>query len=106
VSGSRSWLHQDIQSSVVDLADFAKPALTIIDAYRILVRNGPTGGSLADVEVKKTLIAGTDPVAVDAYTAKTFWNMDNLKLRYLRLATERGLGNMNFEKVSTRIVTA
>ncbi len=103
VSGPRYWLHQDIHTSVVDLAEFARPALTIIDAYRILVRNGPTGGSLSDVELKKTLIAGTDPVAVDAYAAKAFWHLDSLP--YLQIAQERGLGKMEFEKVRNKFVT-
>ena len=52
----------------MDLADFMRPTLTIIDAYRVLMRNGPTGGSVADVALKKTLVAGTDPVAIDAAT--------------------------------------
>jgi len=105
VGGPRVWLHQDIHMSVVDLAEFARPALTIVDAYRILVRNGPTGGSLSDVEVKKTLIAGTDPVALDAYAAKTYWNIDYRTLKYLKIANDRGMGNMNFEQVRTRALT-
>ena len=105
VGGARVWLHQDIHGSVVDLAEFVRPMLTIIDAYRVLVRNGPTGGSLADVELKKTLIAGTDPVAVDAYAAKTFWGLDYRMLKYLRMAEDRGLGKMNFEEVRTRVLT-
>lgn len=101
VGGSRDWLHQDIHTSVVDLADFARPALTLLDAFRVLIRNGPNGGSLDDVEVKKTLIAGTDPVAVDAYAAKAYWNLDGRSLPYLRFASDRGLGRMDFENVRT-----
>jgi uncharacterized protein (DUF362 family) len=105
VGGSRNWLHQDIHRSVVDLADFARPALTIIDAYRILVRNGPTGGSLSDVAVTKTLIAATDPVAADSYAAQAFWKLDSSSLPFLKIATDRGLGNKNFAKVRTRFMS-
>jgi len=105
VGGPRVWLHQDIHTSVVDLAEFARPTLTIIDAYRVLMRNGPTGGSLSDVEAKKTLIAGTDPVALDAYAVKTFWNVDPRTLRYLKIAEDRGLGKMNLEQVRLQKVT-
>jgi uncharacterized protein (DUF362 family) len=104
LGGPRNWLHQDIHSSVVDLAEFARPTLTIIDAYRVLMQNGPTGGSLADVAFKKTLIAGTDPVAVDAYAAKEYWGLDYRTLPYLKIANDRGLGNMNFEQVRTRVI--
>jgi len=105
VGGPRVWLHQDIHTSVVDLAEFVQPALTIIDAYRVLVSNGPTGGSLLDVQEKKTLIAGTDPVAVDAYAAKAYWNLDARNLRYLQIAQDRGLGRLDFEKVRTSTVS-
>jgi len=104
VSGPRNRLHQDIHTSVVDLAEVARPVLTLIDAYRILVRNGPTGGSLADVEFKKTLIASTDPVAADACAAKTYWNFEANALLYLRIAQERGLGRMDFENVRTTVI--
>jgi len=67
LGGPRHQLHQKIHQSLVDLADFVRPTLTIIDCYRVLVRNGPTGGNLDDVALKKTLAAGTDPVALDAY---------------------------------------
>ncbi|MFO7987223.1 MAG: DUF362 domain-containing protein [Desulfatiglandaceae bacterium] len=41
VGGSRSSLHQDIHQSIVDLALFFKPTVTLIDATRIMTRNGP-----------------------------------------------------------------
>jgi len=104
IGGKRSQLHQYIHESIVDLASFMRPTLTILDAYRVLFRNGPTGGNLADVKVKKTLIAGTDPVAIDAYAAKTYWNLDYNRLRFLQLAQERGLGQTNFDLVRTQIV--
>lgn len=105
LGGQRNRLHQRIHESIADLAEFMHPTLTIIDAYRILVRNGPTGGNLKDVAVKKTLIAGTDPVALDAYAAKAYWDLDYRRLSFLKLAHDRGIGNMNFENVRTKVVT-
>jgi hypothetical protein len=32
--------------------------------------------NLEDVSLKKTLVAGTDPVTLDAYVAKAYWNLD------------------------------
>ena len=105
LGGQRNQLHQKIHESLVDLADFVRPTLTIIDCYRILVRNGPTGGNLEDVLLKKTLVAGTDPVALDAYVAKAYWNMEVDALPYLKMAASRGLGTYQFEKVRTRVKT-
>jgi uncharacterized protein (DUF362 family) len=101
LGGARHRLHQRIHESLVDLAAFMRPTLTLIDGYRVLLRNGPGGGNLQDVSLKKTLIAGTDPVALDAYVAQAYWNLDWRTLRYLKLATDRHLGNMNFEQVRT-----
>jgi uncharacterized protein (DUF362 family) len=105
LGGQRQRLHQRIDESIVDLAAFMRPTLTIIDAYRVLVRNGPTGGNLEDVALKKTLIAGTDPVALDACAARTCLNMDGRMLGYLRLAAARGLGTLSLENVRTEVAT-
>ena len=105
LGGPRHQLHQKIHESLVDLADFVRPTLTIVDCYRILARNGPTGGNLQDVILKKTLVAGTDPVALDAYVAKAYWNLEVSSLPYLKMAANRGLGTYEFEKVRTQIKT-
>ncbi len=105
LGGPRQRLHQRIHESLADLADFMRPTLTLIDAFRVLVRNGPGGGNLADVALQRTLIAGTDPVALDAYAAKAWWDLDWRTLRYLQLAAGRGLGTADFGAVPTRFVT-
>jgi hypothetical protein len=51
-------------------------------------------------------VAGTDPVALDAYVAKAYWDLDPSQLRYLKLAQDRGLGKLDFAKVRTEVVTA
>lgn len=105
LGGQRQRLHQRIHESLADLAAFMRPTLTIIDAYRVLLRNGPGGGNLEDVTLKKTLIAGTDPVALDAYAAKAYWNLGVDDLLYLQLASKRGLGTTNFEILRTCAVS-
>jgi len=82
-----------------------RPTLTLIDAFRVLLRNGPSGGNLADVALKKTLIAGTDPVVLDAYAAKAYWDLDWQTLPYLKLANDRHLGSLSFETARSRFVT-
>ena len=72
VGGRRHALHQDIHQTVVDLAQFFKPEVTLVDAIRILERNGPVGGSPKDVAVKNTLILSDDPVAADTRAAALF----------------------------------
>ncbi len=105
LGGQRNQLHQQIHQSLVDLAAFVRPTLTLIDCYRVLLRNGPTGGNLEDVAVRKTLVAGTDPVALDAYVAKAYWNLEAKDLPYLELAEKRGLGKVAFETLRSKAGT-
>ncbi|HEY1254154.1 MAG TPA: DUF362 domain-containing protein [Terracidiphilus sp.] len=103
LGGERNRLHQQIHQSLVDLANFMLPTLTVMDCYRILLRNGPTGGNLEDVATKKTLVAGTDPVAIDAYVAKAYWNLDPAQMPYLAMAAARGLGVVEFETLQVKV---
>jgi len=103
LGGQRNRLHQQIHQSLADLAGFMLPTLTLLDCYRVLVRNGPTGGNPEDVILKKTLIAGTDPVAIDAYAAKAYWNLDAGQLPYLEIAAARGLGTTDFASLNVKV---
>jgi uncharacterized protein (DUF362 family) len=102
LGGERNRLHQQIHQSLVDLANFMLPTLTLMDCYRVLLRNGPTGGNLEDVAVKKTMVAGTDPVAIDAYVAKAYWDLDAEHLPYLQMAAARGLGTLDFGSLAVK----
>jgi len=99
IGGARNQLHQKIDEAMVDLAAFFKPTLTVLDAYRILVANGPQGGRLSDTKLVKTVVAGRDPVAVDAMGA-SFFEIQPRELLYLRIAQERGLGTHELEKLT------
>jgi uncharacterized protein (DUF362 family) len=98
MGGSRSQMHIDFDQKIVDLNTLVKPHLVILDAHRILIRNGPTGGSLSDVREIKTLIAGTNQVTVDAYGA-TLFDLKPADLPYLVKAKERGLGEIDLQKI-------
>jgi uncharacterized protein (DUF362 family) len=103
LGGQRNRLHQQIHQSLADLASFMLPTVTLLDGYRILLRNGPTGGNPEDVALKKTMVAGTDPVALDAWVAKAWWNLDPEHLPYLQMAANRGLGTVDFESLPVKI---
>ena len=98
LGGARNQLHQKIDEAVVDLAAFFKPQLTVLDAYRILTRNGPQGGRTSDVKLQKTVVASIDPVAVETVAAG-FFDLRPEELAYLGIALKRGLGQTNLEKL-------
>jgi uncharacterized protein (DUF362 family) len=103
VGGSRYSLHQDIHQSIVDLAQFFKPTVTLIDAIRIMTRNGPSGGSTSYVQEKNTLILSNDPVAADAKAALLF-NRTPKHLGFIHLAQEQGLGTYDLQKLDQKKV--
>ena len=96
IGGSRSKLHQKIDQSIVDLAKFARPTLVVADGYRVLMRNGPVGGSLNDVKEYHTVVAGIDQVAVDAYCTR-FLDLTPHDVGHILLAEKTGLGNIHLE---------
>lgn len=98
LGGNRNQLHQKLDLAMVDLSAFFKPCLTLLDGYRILIRNGPQGGRLSDTKLYKTVAAGTDYVAVDAIGA-TFFNIKPQELHFLQLAHQKGFGEINLEKL-------
>ena len=100
--GGRRWtLHQNINTTVVDLAAFFKPKLTVLDAYRVLLRNGPQGGSLGDVDLKKTVAAGVDPVAIDSLGVKLFGAKQS-DYGFIEVASKRNLGQKDLSKVTVK----
>ncbi len=103
VGGRRSALHQNIHETIVDLARFFKPTLTLIDATRIMVANGPSGGSESDVRAANQLILSNDPVAADAKGALLF-AMKPEDVGFIRLADKRGLGTSDLTRIEqTRV---
>ena len=104
LGGERGDLHKHFNTKIVDINTEIVPALTIADAYRILLRNGPSGGNLADVKLTKTVIAGVDRVAVDAQAVQLL-GLDPMSLDYLQIAEKRGLGILDPGKVKVKSVT-
>ncbi len=96
LGGRRNRLHQNIDVSIADLATFMRPTLTVMDATRVLVRNGPQGGNIDDARDLHQVIASVDQVAVDTYGARLV-GVDPQSVSYLRLGQERQLGTMNLE---------
>lgn len=103
LGGRRNRLHQNIDVSIADLATFMRPTLTVIDAVRVLVRNGPQGGNIDDTKVMNTVVASIDQVAADAFAA-TLIGQHRDNLPYVKMGHERGLGTMYWENLRVKEV--
>jgi uncharacterized protein (DUF362 family) len=103
LGGRRNRLHQSIDISIADLATFMRPSLVVIDAMRVLVRNGPQGGNIDDTKVMNTVVASADQVAADAF-ACTLIGQHRDNLPYLKMGHERGIGTMYWENLRVKEV--
>ena len=104
LGGNRGKFHRGFDVKIVDLNTRIKADLIILDVYRMLLRNGPSGGNLADVEMKKTVVVGTDPVAMDSYGA-TLFNLEPGRVALLQEAHRRGLGEFDLKKIKIKTLT-
>jgi uncharacterized protein (DUF362 family) len=96
------WHSNNLHQCIADCASFEKrPALNIIDCYRVMVKHGPRGVSREDVVQMKSQIITTDWVAGDAAAAKML-GADPLKIDYIPLAHGMGLGNMKLDELNIR----
>jgi uncharacterized protein (DUF362 family) len=94
----RSPLHARLGENLTDLATFIRPALTVIDAVRVLRKHGPTGGDLRDVDQLDTLIVSPDIVAADSYAA-TLFDKQPMDLSYIQAGVQSGLGRADLENL-------
>ena len=92
LGGRRNQFHQRIHGIVSDFPHMVQPTAVVLDATRVLMRNGPTGGSLSDVARGDTVVVGTDMVAVDTF-GYGLLGRDPAGLEYLHRAEARGLGS-------------
>jgi len=98
-------MHFGIGKNLVDLTDFIAPDLTVIDATRVLMNHGPSGGNLEDVEIVNKLIVATDPTLADFFAASMV-KVDPREIPYISEAASRGFGNPDTSKADIITVQA
>lgn len=94
------WHRNDLNQCIADYGLFSKkPTLNIVDAYRVMMKNGPRGVSEADVSLMKSLIVSADMVAADAAATKLF-GISPDDVPYLGIAESMGIGTMQLDKLN------
>jgi len=101
LGGNRGKLHRDMGENIADLAGGFRSDLVVIDAYRVLVRNGPVGGRLSDVELRQTVIASTQIMHADV-AAATLFGSDAREVETLQAAYARKMGEIDIARVQLK----
>lgn len=100
----RFWHSSDLHQCIAEFPLLHKPVLNVVDAYLMLLRNGPRGGSEADVSMRKMQLISTDIVAIDAAATKIF-GMEPQAVPYIKMAHELKLGNMNLDQLNIKRIS-
>jgi len=95
----RFWHDNDLHQCIADLSTEIQPDLNIMDAYRVMKRNGPRGVSVSDIVLMKSLIVSEDIVATDAASAKLFGKEPG-QIKHIRVAGEAGVGNSDLSSLN------
>lgn len=86
---------ESFANALVDIAVVLRPTLTVVDAVTAMEGEGPSGGSLVKLGL---IVAGTDPVAVDAVLAALV-GLEPRRVPTTRLGAERGLGEADLSRI-------
>jgi uncharacterized protein (DUF362 family) len=80
-----------ISKVIVDINTVLKPNITVIDGFVAMEGKGPTDGTPVKMDL---IIAGKDPVATDATSARIM-GIDPHEISHIRTASQKGLGNID-----------
>jgi len=93
---SKGTMHRgSLSKNIADLASVLMPRLTVIDGI-IASEGHENSGNPIEMDL---VIAGTDPVAVDAVGAAVM-GIPPTEVKHLRLAEKKGLGTCSLEQIS------
>ncbi len=85
----------DFADMLIDLNEFFRPRLYLVDAVQTMEGNGPTAGT---PKYMGALLAGTNPHKIDLLCAKSF-GLEAKNVPTLRAAQERGLTPASAEEL-------
>jgi len=89
------WHANNLNQCIADFGLYSKkPNLHVLDAYNVMMRNGPRGVSVEDLSKMKSLFLSTDGVAVDAAGAKMM-GLEPAKVEHLAIAAGMGIGKID-----------
>jgi uncharacterized protein (DUF362 family) len=101
----RGYYHgNNLHQCIADFTTFKKPHLNVVDAFRVLKRNGPRGVSVADVVEMKYQIIGTDIVATDTAATRVF-GLQPDQLKHIAMAVSLGSGTSDLESLRINRIT-
>ena len=94
----RTYHYSGLHQCIADFCLYKKPDLNIVDAYTVMMKNGPRGYSKSDLKKKKMQLISSDIVAIDSAAARIFGSKPS-GIPYIAYADKMNIGKMNLEKL-------
>ena len=107
--GDRGKMHQEIHENLADLAVMIRPTFNLLDATRVMIAGGPSGGRRDQVAAARTIVCGTSAVTVDAWAADPQnlpWpkgHHDLAAVEHIALGAAAGLGVADPNKIEVAV---
>ena len=104
------WHLKGLHQCIADFATLRKPDLSVLDGWRVMVKNGPKGTNPSDAVKYEYLFISTDPVAIDSAGASVLSRVNSSigkaeDIQYIKLAREYGLGKTDLDKMNIKRIT-
>ncbi len=93
------WHRNDLHQCIADFATYRKPDLNVVDAFNVMMRNGPRGVSERDVARMGSQLIARDMVTADAAASKLF-GIEPEKIEYIQRAHAMKAGRMDLENLN------
>jgi len=100
----RYWHGNGLHRCIAEFPLLRKPDLNVVDAFLVMMENGPYGGTTDDLDMKKMQLLSADPVLVDTAAAKVLGRAPE-SIPYLKMAAELGLGSMDIDRAVVKRVS-
>jgi uncharacterized protein (DUF362 family) len=100
---NRGSLHNGFETKLADICSEILPNLTIIDAYRILTANGPSGGNLSDVKLQRSLIASACMVTADVVGLELF-SLSLSQVGHIQEMVNRGMNKFDLKNLNKKVI--
>lgn len=96
----RRWWHRNnLHQCIADFCLYCKPTLNIVDAYLVMMKNGPRGTATSDLSKMQSLLISPDIVAIDAASTMIFGEQPD-NVGYIQIADQMGIGVANLSKLN------
>jgi len=95
----RFYHRNNLHQCITDYTTYRQPDLNVVDAYRVMMRNGPRGVSVEDVVTMEAQVISTDIVAADAASSLMF-GLQPTEVGHIRLGEEMGIGTMQLDNLN------